>query len=115
MKALLLSLFAISFFAFTLFHHGWANYDQDKPITLKGKILSSSYENPHGMATIEGNDGKTWNVVLAPPGRMQTRGLSQEMLASGTQAEVLGYPHREESDEMRAERITINNKTIELR
>jgi hypothetical protein len=37
------------------------------------------------------------------------------MLASGTQAEVLGYPHREESDEMRAERITINNKTIELR
>lgn len=115
MKALIITIFALSGMAFTFFHHGWANYDQQNPVELTGKILESSYENPHGMATIEGDNGKTWNVVLAPPGRMQTRGLSKDMLKSGTQAEVLGYPHREEDDEMRAERITIDNKTVELR
>lgn len=115
MKALIVIIISFSCFAFTFFHHGWANYDQDSPINLTGKILESSYENPHGMATIEGEDGKTWRVVLAPPGRMQTRGLSKEMLNKDTEARVLGYPHREEDDEMRAERITINNKTIELR
>lgn len=115
MKALLTIIITFSCFAFTFFHHGWKNYDQNNPIELTGKIINSSYENPHGMATIEGEDGKTWRVVLAPPGRMQTRGLSKEMLVSNTQAEVLGYPHREEEDEMRAERITINNKTVELR
>jgi hypothetical protein len=28
---------------------------------------------------------------------------------------VVGYPHRTVADEMRAERITINGKTVELR
>jgi hypothetical protein len=37
------------------------------------------------------------------------------MLQAGTTVTVVGYPHRSESDEMRAERITINDKTVELR
>lgn len=115
MKTLIAVFIVFSCFAFTIFHHGWSNYDQDNPVDLTGEILSSSYENPHGMATIEGEDGKTWKVVLAPPSRMQTRGLSKEMLKTGTKAKVLGYPHHEEEDEMRAERITIEDKTVELR
>lgn len=101
-------------FSFTVFHHGWSNYDQENGITLTGEITKSSYENPHGMATIK-SEGKTWAVVLAPPSRMQTRGLEKSMLKAGTTATVLGYPHREEENEMRAERITIGEKTVELR
>ena len=37
------------------------------------------------------------------------------MLAPGTPAKVVGYPSREHPDEMRAERITIGDKTTELR
>jgi hypothetical protein len=58
---------------------------------------------------------KVWLVVLAPPSRMENRGLPRTMLQPGTTATVVGYPHRTESDEMRAERITINGKTVELR
>jgi hypothetical protein len=36
-------------------------------------------------------------------------------LKAGTTATVVGYPHREKADEMRAERITIDGKTVELR
>ena len=59
--------------------------------------------------------GKTWLAVLAPPSRMKSRGLSEEMLKVGTTATVVGYPHRENPDEVRAERITVAGKTIELR
>jgi hypothetical protein len=64
---------------------------------------------------VDGENGKVWLVVLAPPSRMSNRGLSQEMLKVGTTATVVGYPHREKADEMRAERITIDGKTVELR
>lgn len=101
--------------AFAVYHHGWSNYDQENQIEFTGEIMESSYENPHGMATIEAEDGKTWEVVLAPPSRMQSRGLEKAMLEPGTTAKVVGYPHRENEDEMRAERIIINEKTTELR
>lgn len=115
MKTLLATAFIFTSFAFALFHHGWSNYDQDKGINLSGEILESSYGNPHGMATIEAEDGKTWEVVLAPPSRMQSRGLEKDMLKAGTTATVLGYPHRENEGEMRAENITIGDKKTELR
>lgn len=95
-------------------HHGWANYDQTKTLNFKGEILESSYENPHGMLKLKVDD-KVWNVVLAPPSRMEARGLKSDMLNKGTMATVVGYPHKKVKDEMRAERITISDKTTELR
>ena len=58
---------------------------------------------------------KTWLVVLAPPSRMENRGLPREMLKPGTKASVVGYPNRSDPGEMRAERITVKGQTIELR
>lgn len=100
-----------------LAHHGWANYDGTKTLNLTGVIRESGYNNPHGYVKllVEGEQGKTWYVVLAPPTRMQGRGLTREMLKEGTTATVVGYPHRKTADEMRAERISINGKTTELR
>lgn len=95
-------------------HHGWGGYDGSKVLNLSGVIRESTYEHPHGMLKFVVDD-KTWDVVLAPPSRMSVRGLTKDMLAPGTRAVVVGYPHRTISSEMRAERITINGKTIELR
>lgn len=94
-------------------HHGWSGYDSTL-VTLNGKIEASSYANPHGTATLKTDDA-TWNVILAPPGRMESRGLTREMLTAGTTAQVEGYTHLEDKSEMRAERITIGGKTVELR
>lgn len=98
-------------------HHGWSSYDASKTLNFTGVIRESGYSNPHGTIRLELNDGsgKVWLVVLAPPSRMNTRGLKQEMLKAGTTATVVGYPHRTKADEMRAERITIDGKTVELR
>jgi hypothetical protein len=95
-------------------HHGWSGYDATKPLTLDGTIRASGYEHPHGGVHLETRD-KTWKVVLAPPSRMENRGLTRGMLTPGTRATVVGYPSRTDPDEMRAERITIGDKTTELR
>ena len=95
-------------------HHGWSGYDGTKTLTLTGVIKQSGYEHPHGSIALE-VPGKVWSVVLAPPSRMESRGLPKTMLKPGVTATVVGYPHRTESEEMRAERITIEGKTVELR
>jgi hypothetical protein len=95
-------------------HHGWSEYDSGKPLQLSGTIQEAGYVQPHGWVRLKSGD-KTWLVVLAPPGRMESRGLAKDMLAVGASASVYGYPHRTRSDEMRAERITVNGKVTELR
>ena len=95
-------------------HHGWSGYESDKPLTLTGVVKTSGYENPHASAELE-VAGTLWRVVLAPPSRMQARGVTRDMLKPGTTMTVVGYPHKTEKSEMRAERLTIGEKTAELR
>jgi len=94
-------------------HHGWTGYT-DKETKLTGTIEKFSYENPHASVDLNA-DGKRWHVVLAPPSRMQSRGLEKEMLKVGEKATVTGYVHRTIATELRAERIVIGDKTTELR
>jgi len=100
--------------AAALAHHGWSEYDSAKPLKLSGKIVEAGYEHPHGFVRLE-VPGKTWLCVLAPPSRMENRGLAKGALKPGVQAVIEGYPNRSKDEEMRAERITIGGKTVELR
>jgi hypothetical protein len=95
-------------------HHGWSGYDSLKVLELKGTIVESGYEHPHGFVRLKASD-KTWLVVLPPPSRMERKQLLKKNLATGTEAIVIGYPSRTDPQEMRAERITINGRTTELR
>ena len=106
--------------AMVLAHHGMSEYDSSKLVKLTGKIVESAYENPHSHLRLEtkgegATAGKTWNVVLAPPSRMVYRGLEKSALKPGTTATVEGYPSRDKPEELHAERITVNGKTVELR
>ena len=95
-------------------HHGWSEYDNTKVLNLTGTIKESGYEHPHGHIRLE-VPGKTWFVVLAPPSRMENRGLPSASLKPGHTASVVGYANRNKPEEMRAERIIIDGKSVELR
>jgi len=97
-----------------LAHHGWSEYDSSKPLTLTGKVAASGYEHPHGHIRLE-VPGKTWLVILAPPSRMEARGLPPAEIGAGKTVTVTGYQNRAKAEEMRAERITAGGKTVELR
>jgi hypothetical protein len=98
-------------------HHGWGGYDAGTVLTLVGVIEQMSYENPHGEVKLKVTQpgAKTWIVTLAPPFRMQARGLPAGDMKPGATVTVVGYPNKSDPNEMRAERITVNGKTIELR
>lgn len=100
--------------ATVLAHHGWGSYDASKSITVEGPITSSKFENPHALISVKASD-KVWNVVLAPTTRMLSRGAPAELIAVGKSVIAHGYASTVEKDEMRAERITIDGKTIEMR
>jgi hypothetical protein len=95
-------------------HHGWGSYDAARPITVAGTITDSKYENPHATITVRTPE-KVWTVTLAPTFRMINRGASKEMVAVGKTISAYGYASTVEKDEMRAERITVDGKTVEMR
>ena len=95
-------------------HHGWSEYDSTREITLTGTIDQAGYEHPHGFVHLT-VDGKKWIAVLAPPSRMENRGLPRAELVPGAKVTLVGYPNRNKPEEMRAERIAIGGRTVELR
>jgi hypothetical protein len=34
-------------------HHGWSSFDQDRPIYLEGKVVKSTWQNPHAELEID--------------------------------------------------------------
>lgn len=106
--------FLLALAAPAIAHHGWGSYDAANPVTVTGPVTMSKYENPHATIAMKGSD-KTWTVTLAPTPRMNSRGVSPEMIAVGKTVTAYGYPSTVDKDEMRAERITIDGKSFELR
>ena len=95
-------------------HHGWGSYDAAKAVTVAGPILTSKYENPHASITVRAPD-KVWTVTLSPTSRMANRGAIAELVGVGKNISAYGYPSTVAQDEIRAERITVDGKTIEMR
>jgi hypothetical protein len=100
--------------AAVLAHHGWSSYDAGKITKISGPALSVKWENPHGEITMN-HDGGAWVIALAPTARMESRGLSRDALTQGKNVTVDAYPRSDGTKEMRAERIIVDGKTIELR
>ena len=95
-------------------HHGWGEYDSRKPLTLTGTIKEAGYENPHAFIDLDA-DGAMWHAVLAPPSRMQARGVLRDQLTPGARVTVMGFPHKTRTTEMKAEQIRIGEKTTNIR
>lgn len=95
-------------------HHGWGGYDTAKSFTLTGEITKSTYEYPHCEIEMQ-VEGKLWHFVLAPPSRMERRGVTAEMIAVGKTCTVFGYPHMSKPDEARIEYLVIEGQRYELR
>jgi hypothetical protein len=107
-------------------HHGWTSYDSTTLLILTGTITEVEYANPHVMIVLEvpaepEEDGSIEDppeyllVVLAPPSRSESRGMPREAVRPGATATVEGYLHRGNTLEMRAERMTIGDRSVELR
>ncbi|MSP36330.1 MAG: hypothetical protein EXR25_11420, partial [Limnohabitans sp.] len=97
-----------------LAHHGWSEYDQTNLVKFSGAVTQSGYEHPHGFVTLSVGE-RSWTAVIAPPFRIENRGMTQTNIGVGLMVSVEGYVNRSKPNELRAERIIVNGKVIELR
>jgi hypothetical protein len=84
-------------------HHGWSGYDSEQVLNLTEAIQESGYVHPHSYVKLAAG-GKVWMVLLAPPTRLERRGFSRAVLAVGTIASMLRYPHRSDDIACRSRR-----------
>jgi Family of unknown function (DUF6152) len=77
-------------------HHSFAaEFDVNKPVTLKGKFVRMDWVNPHSQILIEvtGEDGKaaTWSCEALPPNSLYRQGWRKDSLKPGDQIEIEGF------------------------
>jgi hypothetical protein len=77
-------------------HHSFAaEFDENKPVTLKGTLTQLDWLNPHGWLHIDvmGTDGKVvnWAIEAGAPNALVRRGLRKTDFPIGSEVIVKGY------------------------
>jgi len=76
-------------------HHSFAaEYDANKPVTLKGTVSKVEWTNPHARFYVDVKDDKgavtTWNLELASPNVLRRNGWTRTSLNVGDEVTVEG-------------------------
>jgi Family of unknown function (DUF6152) len=100
-------------------HHSFAaQYDANKPITLRGTINRMLWSNPHGHLYIDVKmpDGKvvTWELETAAPAGLYRRGWRRDDLPVGSEVVVRAFLARDGTPTANATTVTLVSTGKEL-
>jgi hypothetical protein len=89
-------------------HHAFgAEFDANRPVLLKGKIVKVEWVNPHAWIHVELNDTKeVWMVEGGTPNTLLRRGITKNTVAIGTEVVVDGYQSKDRSNRANGRDIT---------
>lgn len=95
-------------------HHSFAaEYDANKPITLKGTVTKIEWTNPHARFYIDVKDPKgaltNWNLELSSPNVLVRNGWSRKSLTVGDEVTVQGSAAKDGSKMANARVVTLAN------
>ena len=93
-------------------HHAFAaEYDENKLVTVSGKVTGFKWTNPHAWLYIQGKDetGKvaTWSFEMGSPNGLLHRGWTRTDLAKGDQVTVEGYHAKNSRNVANARTVTL--------
>jgi len=109
--ALCLALVAFAPLAFA--HHGNANYDTTKSITVKGVVTGFEFVNPHVQITWDAKDdsgtASKWQGELTSPNRLTRDGWSKSSIKPGDTITISGYPTKSGAHEIWIQKVVMGN------
>jgi Family of unknown function (DUF6152) len=77
-------------------HHGYAAYDTDRKVTLKGTVTRWIWSNPHCMIQLDVNDDSghavRWIAETENPSTMSRNGWTDKSIKVGEQITVIVLP-----------------------
>ena len=99
-----------------LAHHSFAaQYDANKPVTLKGTVTKVEWTNPHARFYIDVKDAGgavvNWNLELASPNYLKRAGWSSTSLKEGDEVTVEGSLARSGANMANAATVTFADGT----
>ena len=97
-----------------LAHHSFAaEYDSNKPVTLKGSVTKMEWQNPHARFYVDVTDesGKVtnWELELGSPNGLMRRGWTRNSLKPGDTVTVEGYLAKDGSKLANARNVTLGD------
>ena len=101
--AFLLAVVLIGAAVPVLSHHSFtAEYDGTKPVQVTGTVTKVEWTNPHIWFYVDVKDGNgnvtSWAFSAAPPGVLQRRGITKDVLKIGDVVKVDGFRARDGSN-----------------
>jgi uncharacterized protein DUF6152 len=94
-------------------HHGAAEYDNTKTISLQGTVTNLQYLNPHALIvfTVKDDKGQSteWTAELQSPNLLSRRGWSRSTLKPGDQIVVTGHPVKNGAKAMTGQKVTFTD------
>ncbi len=95
-------------------HHSFAaEYDSNKPVTLKGTVTNMEWQNPHARFYVDVKDetGKiiNWELELGSPNGLMRRGWTRNSLKPGDIVTIEGYLAKDGSKLANARNITLGD------
>ena len=94
-------------------HHAFAaEFDETKPLQLRGKVVKMEWINPHSwihIAVADEKTGKTneWMIECGPPNGLLRRGFTKASLPQGTEIVVVGWQAKDDSFRANGSSITL--------
>jgi hypothetical protein len=94
-----------------LAHHAFsAEYDNTKPVKVQGVVSKVEWKNPHIWFYVDVKDanGKvtTWGFSGGPPGMLQRRGITKDVLKIGDEIRVEGFQAKDGSNNASGGNVT---------
>jgi hypothetical protein len=97
-------------------HHGTANYDTTRMITVKGVATGFEFVNPHVQIYWEAKDdsGATekWQGELTSPNHLGRVGWTRDSIKPGDAIVITGYPTKSGSHEIWIQKVEINGAEL---
>jgi len=95
-------------------HHSFAaEYDAGQPVKVTGTLNRVEWTNPHIWFYVDVTDEQgqvtTWGFSAGPPGVLQRRGITKNVLKKGDVVVVEGFRARDGSNNASGGRVTFSD------